>query len=450
MKFGQTLRENVLKEWRYYAIDYAALKESIKTGDQSAFLKLLEKQKNDLAQFYQDKEAFHAGYIDTLEGRVQKLLVSSSRSTLGLEAIKLKALSRRENYQGNENENENENGELDVKGLSVISETEVEDETETETEWEDTPPPAPKPSQNKAKSSENEGEKKSGVRTSFEIEEAGGKMSLKQLYKRVAENEHFQCYIYSMKSLKTFERELELLSKFLELNKIGFRKILKKLDKQTGSKIQSVEYEKCLNEMSWLSGGGLNDLKVKVTKMLDLTIALKPNLPAGWSERKVYTIGCFDLFHRGHINVLASLREFGFFLVVGIHDDASYFKLKKKNTIDNLEVRMNNVKPYCDQIFVIPSTDPLPYISAMVSKYDIDNGLCCYARGDDMLNFPSRPWVESVMPVHFVPRTEACSSSLIRTIYHNKDKSLQDVAAFAKTRSDGKPVDENGDVIKNN
>ncbi len=65
-----------------------------------------------------------------------------------------------------------------------------------------------------------------------------------------------------------------------------------------------------------------------------------------------------------------------------------------------------------------------------------------------MLDFPGREWIESVMPVHFVPRTEACSSTLIRTIYHAEDESLRAKAAFAKTRYDGKPVDEHGNVLK--
>merc|ERR1712183_177359 len=116
--------------------------------------------------------------------------------------------------------------------------------------------------------------------------------------------------------------------------------------------------------------------------------------------------------------------------------------------IDNLGIRMKNVKPFVDQIFVIPSTDPLHYIQYMVSDQDIANGSCCYARGDDMVNFPSREWVESVMPVHFVPRTEACSSTLIRTIYHAESDEIREKAAFAKTRYDGKPIDENGNVLK--
>ena len=77
-------------------------------------------------------------------------------------------------------------------------------------------------------------------------------------------------------------------------------------------------------------------------------------LPIVSAQMLVYTIGCFDLFHIGHQNVLASLREFGYFIVAGIHDYESYFQLKNKYTIDNLEARMNNLKPFVDQLFVIP------------------------------------------------------------------------------------------------
>ena len=75
---------------------------------------------------------------------------------------------------------------------------------------------------------------------------------------------------------------------------------------------------------------------------------LKPNLPEGWGNRKVYTIGCFDLFHSGHSNVREALCEFGYFIVAGIHEDESYFQMKNKYTIDNLETRIDNVKPFVD------------------------------------------------------------------------------------------------------
>ena len=51
---------------------------------------------------------------------------------------------------------------------------------------------------------------------------------------------------------------------------------------------------------------------------------------------------------------------------------------------------MKNVKPFVDQLYVIPTTEHLLYIKSVVSEQDIEQGSCCYARGDDMKEFPGR------------------------------------------------------------
>lgn len=35
---------------------------------------------------------------------------------------------------------------------------------------------------------------------------------------------------------------------------------------------------------------------------------------------KVYTIGCFDLFHHGHVQLIKRMRELGKKVIVGVHD----------------------------------------------------------------------------------------------------------------------------------
>lgn len=406
MKFGKHLREKTLKEWRFYTVDYKALKKSLNFHDDTPntrqFFQLFEECKSKIAKFYFDKEKWALGYMETLEKRVDALReVTSYPSETTTEA--------------------------ESSSDASISSSDGEASVGASTD-------------------EMDGMfvKMTNKRHSFGTKQAW----LKEEYRRMGSSKQFKAFIYAKKSLSTFLRELDLLKEFLELNKTAFSKILKKFDKRTESSIRKEKMEETMKTHNFLDGGILAELKQRVSDLIDEVNALKPELPEGWEDRKVYTIGCFDLFHRGHQNVLLSLREFGYFIVAGIHDDASYFQLKNKSTIDNCETRINNVKPFVDQIFVIPSTDPLPYIRAMVSEQDIATGSCCYARGDDMLNFPGRDWVESVMPIHFVPRTEACSSSLIRTIYHADSEDLRRVAAFAKTRYDGKPVDENGNVLK--
>lgn len=46
------------------------------------------------------------------------------------------------------------------------------------------------------------------------------------------------------------------------------------------------------------------------------------------SEKIVFTNGCFDLLHRGHIQTLAEAAMFGTKLIVGLNADASVQRLK--------------------------------------------------------------------------------------------------------------------------
>jgi D-beta-D-heptose 7-phosphate kinase/D-beta-D-heptose 1-phosphate adenosyltransferase len=57
-----------------------------------------------------------------------------------------------------------------------------------------------------------------------------------------------------------------------------------------------------------------------------LVAALAPRRAAG--ARVVFTNGCFDLIHPGHVRYLAAARALGDVLVVGLNDDASVRRLK--------------------------------------------------------------------------------------------------------------------------
>ncbi len=57
-----------------------------------------------------------------------------------------------------------------------------------------------------------------------------------------------------------------------------------------------------------------------------LLAALAPRRRAG--ARVVFTNGCFDLLHPGHVRSLEAARAFGDVLVVGVNDDASVARLK--------------------------------------------------------------------------------------------------------------------------
>ena len=442
MKFNKTLCNSVLQEWRFYSVDYKAMKKALKASpnggiDHDQFFRLFELSKGKLDKFYHSKEKWAINYFESLQERVQDLRqtkVRSKATTTADEEAEVETnlvTSDSSSDSGNSSIASDSDDEasvlVDIGSLGTdMRMSIVSSSTSTNSVQMISP---------SSSSNDNKNNKFSW---------------LKEQYRRVGTSKHFQNYIYAKKSLDTFARELDLVLEFLDLNYTAFSKILKKYDKINNSQtpLRQEKLTQLLDTHSYLEGKQIQKLKDGVQQMSKEVQRLKPNLPKGWEQRKVYTIGCFDLFHRGHQNVLMSLREFGYFIVAGIHDDESYFKLKNKYTIDNLETRMKNVKPFVDQLFVIPSTDPELYLKSMVSEQDIMAGKCCYARGDDMLQFPGREWVESVMPVHFVPRTESCSSTLIRTIYHADDPELRKKAAFADTRYDGKPIDENGNILK--
>lgn len=49
------------------------------------------------------------------------------------------------------------------------------------------------------------------------------------------------------------------------------------------------------------------------------------------NKKIVFTNGCFDIIHRGHIEYLAKASMLGNFLIVGLNTDISVSKLKGPN-----------------------------------------------------------------------------------------------------------------------
>lgn len=139
------------------------------------------------------------------------------------------------------------------------------------------------------------------------------------------------------------------------------------------------------------------------------------SLPSIWIDGradKVYTVGCFDLFHDGHRILLQRMRQFGREVIVGVHDSRSIHKLKSRVPVDGTETRMLNVRRYADQVYCVAGTDPSNFIKCIVHLRE--NETAVYVRGDDMAEFPSRKVVEELMPVKFLPYTNGVSSTALR------------------------------------
>lgn len=68
---------------------------------------------------------------------------------------------------------------------------------------------------------------------------------------------------------------------------------------------------------------------------------LKEVLSKKKNEHVVFTNGCFDILHRGHVSYLQNARNLGDFLIVGVNSDLSVSRLKgPTRPIQNEEDRL--------------------------------------------------------------------------------------------------------------
>jgi len=87
-----------------------------------------------------------------------------------------------------------------------------------------------------------------------------------------------------------------------------------------------------------------------------------------WKNLKktiVFTNGCFDLLHKGHIDLLTRASEFGDKLIVGINSDESVKKIKGENRpVENQKTRKKNLikLQYVDDVYVFEESTPLNII----------------------------------------------------------------------------------------
>ena len=85
---------------------------------------------------------------------------------------------------------------------------------------------------------------------------------------------------------------------------------------------------------------------------------------------RVYTSGCFDIFHQGHLNILKKTKELCDYLIVGVSTDELIIKSKGRPPCIPFEERITILEAnrYVDE--VIPQIDKNK--QAIVDKYNID------------------------------------------------------------------------------
>ena len=82
----------------------------------------------------------------------------------------------------------------------------------------------------------------------------------------------------------------------------------------------------------------------------------------------VFTNGCFDLLHKGHIDLLFNASKYGDILVVGINSDESVKKIKgEERPIEGQKTRKKNLLDlkYVDDVYIFEESTPLNMIKSI-------------------------------------------------------------------------------------
>jgi D-glycero-beta-D-manno-heptose 1-phosphate adenylyltransferase len=138
-------------------------------------------------------------------------------------------------------------------------------------------------------------------------------------------------------------------------------------------------------------------------------------------KKVVFTNGCFDILHRGHIDYLAKAKSLGDILVVGLNDDASVRRLKgPQRPIVEQEDRAEILASLksVDYVCVFSEDTPFEIISALVPDVLV--------KGADwpIEKVVGKNIVEaaggSVQTIEFLPNRS--TSSIITKIAHSAQK----------------------------
>ena len=110
----------------------------------------------------------------------------------------------------------------------------------------------------------------------------------------------------------------------------------------------------------------LNTIKKKIYLLDGLQYQVDSWKESG--EKVVFTNGCFDILHRGHVEVLARAADLGNRLIIGLNSDQSIQALKGENRpIENEDSRVILLASlsFVDAVILFSEETPLNLISTL-------------------------------------------------------------------------------------
>jgi len=135
----------------------------------------------------------------------------------------------------------------------------------------------------------------------------------------------------------------------------------------------------------------------------------------------VFTCGCFDCLHEGHINLFKEMaKRVGLpgynnpYFWVLIHDDYSILENKGRLPVQELAHRSRNLDILkITHSIEVNNADPTPEFKKFIA--DNPGQKLIYLRGDDWQDFPGRACLEEAgVKIEIIKYTDGVSTSLIR------------------------------------
>lgn len=113
-------------------------------------------------------------------------------------------------------------------------------------------------------------------------------------------------------------------------------------------------------------------MKATITEFLPIRNKIREE-----NKKLVFTNGCFDILHRGHVEYLNEARNLGDYLLIGVNSDASVKKIKGPNRpINNEDDRaylLDNLKSV-DYVIVFEEDTPYNLIKEIIPDLLVKGG----------------------------------------------------------------------------
>ena len=125
----------------------------------------------------------------------------------------------------------------------------------------------------------------------------------------------------------------------------------------------------------------------------------------------VFTNGCFDLLHKGHLDLLSKASTYGDILIVGLNSDSSVKKIKgKERPIENEKIRSKNLLKlkYVNYVIIFNSETPEDLIKTIMPNVLVKGG-----DYKDTTIVGSKEVISNGGKVEIIPLTEGYSTSSI-------------------------------------